>query len=287
MILNQNNFYGTVLSKFVLEGDMKEIITGLLLASISLFTVSCTQEDTHKVKVAINTGPDQVIWDEVIRLAKLTEGLDVEVVAFNDYVLPNKALNNKEVDANAFQSIPYLQTQMKENGYKFHIAGKTYIFPLAAYSKKISDINELQLGSLVAISNEASMRGRALLLLAENHLITLNEGVGFTPTVDDIIYNPKEIKFIEVDTPQLTEALNDPAVTIAIINNNFSSQIGLIATRDGLILENKNSPYANVIVTREDNKDDENIKKLISVLHSRQIELKFKEMYKGDALRAW
>lgn len=287
MILNQNNFYGTVLSKFVLEGDMKEIITGLLLASISLFTVSCTQEDTHKVKVAINTGPDQVIWDEVIRLAKLTEGLDVEVVVFNDYVLPNKALNNKEVDANAFQSIPYLQTQMKENGYKFHIAGKTYIFPLAAYSKKISDINELQLGSLVAISNEASMRGRALLLLAENHLITLNEGVGFTPTVDDIIYNPKEIKFIEVDTPQLTEALNDPTITIAIINNNFSSQIGLIATRDGLILENKNSPYANVIVTREDNKDDENIKKLISVLHSRQIELKFKEMYKGDALKAW
>ena len=74
---------------------------------------------------------------------------------------------------------------------------------------------------------------------------------------------------------------------MAIINNNFSSQIGLIATRDGLILENKNSPYANVIVTREDNKDDENIKKLISVLHSRQIELKFKEMYKGDAVKAW
>lgn len=266
---------------------MKEIITGLLLASISLFTVSCSQEDTHKVKVAINTGPDQVIWDEVIRLAKLTEGLEVEVIAFNDYERPNQALNNKDVDANAFQSIPYLQTQMKDYNYKFHIASKTYIFPLAAYSKKISDINELELGAHVAISNEASMRGRALLLLAENHLITLNENVGFTPTVDDIIYNPKEINFIEVDTPKLTEVLNDPSVTMAIINNNFSSQVGLIATRDGLILENKNSPYANVLVTREDNKDDENIKKLVSVLHSRQIELKFKEMYKGDAVRAW
>ncbi|MEQ4794723.1 MetQ/NlpA family ABC transporter substrate-binding protein, partial [Klebsiella variicola subsp. variicola] len=184
---------------------MKEIITGLLLASISLFTVSCSQEDTHKVKVAINTGPDQVIWDEVIRLAKLTEGLDVEVVASNDYELTNNALNSKEVDANAFHSIPYLQAQMKEYNYKFHIASKTYIFPLAAYSKKISDINELSSGSLVAISNEVSMKGRALLFLAENHLITLNENLGFTPTLDDIIYNPKEIKFIEVDTPKLTE----------------------------------------------------------------------------------
>ncbi|WP_193015344.1 MULTISPECIES: MetQ/NlpA family lipoprotein [Gammaproteobacteria] len=266
---------------------MKEIITGLLLASISLFTVSCSQEDTHKVKVAINTGPDQVIWDEVIRLAKLTEGLDVEVIAFNDYVLPNKALNNKDVDANVFQSIPYLQAQMKEHNYNFHIASKTFIFPLAAYSKKISDINELQSGSVVAISNEASMKGRALLLLAENQLITLNDNVGFTPTLDDIRSNPKEITFIEMDTPKLIDALNDPTVTIAIINNNFSSQIGLIATRDGLILENKNSPYANVIVTREDNKNDENIKKLISVLHSRQIELKFKETYKGDAVKAW
>ncbi|QAV24638.1 MetQ/NlpA family lipoprotein [Proteus hauseri] len=266
---------------------MKEIITGLLLASITLFTVSCSQEDENKVKVAINTGPDQVIWEEVIRLAKLTEGLDVEVIAFNDYELPNKALANKEVDANAFQSIPYLQTQMKEHNYKFHIASKTFIFPLAAYSKKISDINELEIGGHVAISNEASMRGRALLLLAENQLITLKEGVGFSPTIEDIVYNPKELFFVEFDTPKLTDALNDPTISVAFINNNFSSQMGLLATRDGLILENKTSPYVNIIVTREDNKNDEKIKRLINVIQSRQIELKVKEMYKGDAVRAW
>ncbi|HIE4507011.1 TPA: MetQ/NlpA family ABC transporter substrate-binding protein, partial [Proteus mirabilis] len=101
---------------------MKEIITGLLLASISLFSVSCSQEDTDVVKVAINTGPDQVIWDEVIRLAKLTEGLNVEVIAFNDYERPNKALENREVDVNVFQSIPYLQSEIKAHNYKFHIA---------------------------------------------------------------------------------------------------------------------------------------------------------------------
>lgn len=106
---------------------MKEIITGLLLASISLFSVSCSQEDTDVVKVAINTGPDQVIWDEVIRLAKLTEGLNVEVIAFNDYERPNKALENREVDVNVFQSIPYLQSEIKAHNYKFHIASKTYI----------------------------------------------------------------------------------------------------------------------------------------------------------------
>lgn len=266
---------------------MKEIITGLLLASISLFSVSCSQEDTDVVKVAINTGPDQVIWDEVIRLAKLTEGLNVEVIAFNDYERPNKALENREVDVNVFQSIPYLQSEIKAHNYKFHIASKTYIFPLAAYSKKISDISELEYGDVVAIPNEASMKGRALLLLAENHLISLKEGVGFLPSVEDIIDNPNALIFHEVETPILVEALDDPEVTMAVINNNFSSQIGLLATRDGLIMENKHSPYANVVVTRIDNMNDEKIKKLITVLHSRQVELKVQEMYKGDAVKAW
>ncbi|HEJ9660111.1 TPA: MetQ/NlpA family ABC transporter substrate-binding protein [Proteus mirabilis] len=266
---------------------MKEIITGLLLASITLFSVSCSQEDTNVVKVAINTGPDQVIWDEVIRLAKLTEGLHVEVVAFNDYESPNKALENREVDVNVFQSIPYLQSEIKAHNYQFYIASKTYIFPLAAYSKKISDISELGYGDVVAISNEASMKGRALLLLAENHLISLKEGVGFLPSVEDIIDNPNALIFHEVETPMLVEALDDPEVTMAVINNNFSSQIGLLATRDGLIMENKNSPYANVVVTRIDNMNDEKIKKLITVLHSRQVELKVQEMYKGDAVKAW
>ncbi|OAT39228.1 MetQ/NlpA family lipoprotein [Proteus myxofaciens] len=266
---------------------MKQIITGLLIASISFFTISCLQEDTNKVRVAINTGPDELIWDEIIHVAKMTEGLDVEVVAYNNYIQPNEALQKKEVDANAFQSIPYLELQMQEHNYKFNIASKTFLFPLAAYSKKISDINELKEGALIAISNDANIRGRALLLLEKENLITLKDGVGFLARPKDILYNPKSLQFIEVDTPQLADKLNDPSISMAIINNNFSSQAGLLATRDGLILENKNSPYANVIVTRVDNMNDEKIQKLISVLHSKSIELKVKEVYKGDAIKAW
>lgn len=265
---------------------MKQILIGFFLAS-SLFTTSCSQEDSNKVKVAINTGPDQVIWDEIIRLAKLSEGLEVEVIAYNDYVEPNEALNNHIVDANAFQSIPYLESEIAKNNYKFHIASKTFVYPLAAYSKKISDISELKQGDVVAISNEASMRGRALLLLANNHLITLKEGVGFLATINDITYNPNGLVFVEVDTPKLVEALNNPDVTISIINNNFSAQVGLLASRDGLFFENKNSPYANVIVTRIDNMNDERIKKLISIIRSKAIEVKVKEIYKGDAVSAW
>lgn len=271
----------------LLEGCMKQIITGLLIASISFFTISCSQEDTNKVRVAINTGPDELIWDEIIHVAKMTEGLDVEVVAYNNYIQPNEALQKKEVDANAFQSIPYLELQMQEHNYKFNIASKTFLFPLAAYSKKISDINELKEGALIAISNDANIRGRALLLLEKENLITLKDGVGFLARPKDILYNPKSLQFIEVDTPQLADKLNDPSISMAIINNNFSSQAGLLATRDGLILENKNSPYANVIVTRVDNMNDEKIQKLISVLHSKSIELKVKEVYKGDAIKAW
>lgn len=119
---------------------MRKVIFSALIATSALFLSACSPDEDNKVKVAINTGPDEAIWQEVQKVAKDKYNLDLEVISFNDYVLPNEALRNKDVDANAFQSLPYLEDQTKERGYKFAVVGKTFIFPIAAYSHKIKNI---------------------------------------------------------------------------------------------------------------------------------------------------
>ncbi|WP_247709704.1 MetQ/NlpA family ABC transporter substrate-binding protein, partial [Morganella morganii] len=164
---------------------------------------------------------------------------------------------------------------------------KTFIFPIAAYSKKIKSAAELPDGATVAISNEATTLGRSLLLLQAQGLIKLKDGVGYLPTTLDIIENPKKLKFAEIDTPQLTRTLDDPDVYLSIINNNFSSQVGLSAARDGLFMEGADSPYVNLIVVRAADKDNEKLKKLVAAFQSDEVLKKADEVYKGDAVRAW
>ncbi|WNN46417.1 MetQ/NlpA family ABC transporter substrate-binding protein [Winslowiella toletana] len=266
---------------------MRKVIFSALIATSALFLSACSPDEDNKLKVAINTGPDEAIWQEVQKVAKDNYNLDLEVISFNDYVLPNEALRNKDVDANAFQSLPYLEDQTKERGYKFAVVGKTFIFPIAAYSHKIKNIKELQDGATVTISNEATTLGRSLLLLQAQGLIKLKEGVGYLPTTLDIIENPKKLKLVEVDTPQLTRTLDDPNVSLSIINTNFSAQAGLSAARDGLFMEDAASPYVNALVAREDNKDSEKVQKLKDAFQSQQVADKAQEVYKGDAIKAW
>ncbi|MDC7860301.1 MetQ/NlpA family ABC transporter substrate-binding protein [Pantoea ananatis] len=265
---------------------MKGLFTALIASSVLLLS-ACSPDNDHKVKVAINTGPDEAIWQEVQKIAKDKYQLDVEVLNFNDYVLPNEALNNKEVDANAFQSLPYLEEQSKERGYKFAVVGKTFVFPIAAYSHKIKNISELKDGDTITLSNEATTLGRSLLLLQAQGLIKLKDGVGYLPTSLDITENPKHLKLVEVDTPQLTRTLDDPNVTLSIINTNFSAQAGLSARRDGLFMESASSPYVNALVSRQDNKDSDKIRKLKSALQSPEVAAKAEEVYKGDAIKGW
>lgn len=236
---------------------MKKLLSSVLIATSVALLSACSPDDNNKVKVAINTGPDEAIWKVVEQVAKDKYNLDVEVISFNDYVLPNEALNNKDVDANAFQTLPYLEAQSKERGYKFAIVGKTFVFPIAAYSRKIKNISELP------------------------------DGVGYLPTTLDIIDNPKHLKIVEVDTPQLTRTLDDPNVTLAIINTNFSAQVGLSAARDGLFMEGPDSPYVNAIVAREDNKDSKKIQELKEAFQTREVADKAQEVYKGDAIKGW
>ena len=148
----------------------KTLSLALIAASVELLS-ACSPDEDNKVKVAINTGPDEAIWKVVEQVAKEKYNLDVGVISFNVYVLTNEALNNNDVDANAFQTLPYLEAQSTERGYKFAIVGKTFVFPIAAYSKKIQTISELPDGATISISNETTTLGRSLLLLQALGLI--------------------------------------------------------------------------------------------------------------------
>ncbi|MEW6484017.1 MAG: MetQ/NlpA family ABC transporter substrate-binding protein [Pseudomonadota bacterium] len=266
---------------------MKKILLTSAIVLSALLLNACKQNDQDSVKVAINTGPDQQLWDTVKQVAKQKYHLDVQVIAFNDYVQPNEALLNKDVDANAFQSVPYLEMQEKERGYPFAILGKTFIFPIAAYSEKIKNISQLPDGATITLSNEATTLGRSLLLLQAQGLLKVKPEAGLLPTLLDITSNPKHLNILQVDTPQLARTLDDPKVYLSVINNNFASLAGLSASRDGLFMEGKASPYLNVLVVRKDNINDKKLQELKEAFQSQEVLDKANEIYKGDVIKAW
>lgn len=245
------------------------------------------KNDPNHIKVGIAAGLEQEIAEAAKLEAKEKYNLDVELVAFNDYVIPNEALNNGEIDANAFQHVPYLEEQSKQRGYKLAVVGKTFVYPIVAYSKKIKDISQLEIGSTIAIPNDPTNGGRALLLLQKNGLLKLKDGIGLLPKVTDIVANPRQLKIFELEAPQLPGVLDDKQVVIAIINNNFAAQGGLTYEEQGLFREDSDSPYMNVIVSREDNKDAENVKNFVKAYQSEAVAKAAEKAFKDGAIKGW
>ena len=148
-------------------------------------------------------GAEQQVAEVAQKVAKEKYGLDVELVTFNDYVLPNEALSKGDIDLNAFQHKPYLDQQIKDRGYKLVPVGSTFVYPIAGYSKKIKSLDELKDGSQIALPNDPTNLGRSLLLLQKVGLIKLKDGVGLLPTVLDVTENSKNLKLVELEAPQL------------------------------------------------------------------------------------
>lgn len=271
--------------------SMKKYIL-LFVASLPMLCFLLTgcgnakRNDPNHIKVGVQSGPEYVVAEEAKRVAKDKYGLEVELIEFNDYVMPNTALDQEDIDVNVFQHKPFLEDQIKQRGYHFVAVGNTFIYPLAGYSKKIKSVAELQDGSQVAIPNDATNGGRALLLLQEQNLIKLKANVGYTPTVVDIIENPKNLKIVELEAPQLPRVLDDKQVAVAIINNTYAGQAGL-TLNEAIFKESTSSPYVNVIVAREDNKDAENVKKFIQAYQSEEVAKVAERTFKGGAVKAW
>ncbi|MBO9204263.1 MULTISPECIES: methionine ABC transporter substrate-binding lipoprotein MetQ [Niastella] len=263
------------------------IVTGLLISLLISCAGSGNKKNAKHLKVGVVSGPEFNIANAAKEVALKKYNLDVELITFNDYVIPNEALSQGDIDLNAFQHKPYLDAQSKQRGYKLAIVGNTFVYPIAGYSRKIKSLGELQAGSTIAIPNDPTNGGRSLLLLQKNNLLQLKEGVGLLPKITDIVANPKNIKIVELEAPQLPRSLDDQQITIAIINNNFAAQAGLISTRDGLFVEDKSSPYVNLIVARDDNKSDEKVKQFVAAYQSVEVEQVAEKEFKGGAIKGW
>lgn len=262
-------------------------VIALLVATIVTGCGTKNNNDPNHIKVGVASGPEYNVALAAQQVAKEQYNLDVELISFNDYVIPNEALNQGDIDVNAFQHKPYLEEQSKQRGYKLAIVGNTFIYPIAGYSKKIKHLDELQPESTILIPNDPTNGGRALLLLQQHGLLTLKAGVGLLPKVTDITDNPKNLKILELEAPQLPRALDDANVTIAIINNTFSAAAGLIPSRDALFIEDKESPYVNLIVAREDNKDEAKVKTFVKAFQSTEVEQAAEREFKGGAVKGW
>ncbi|MGG5208194.1 methionine ABC transporter substrate-binding lipoprotein MetQ [Chryseobacterium sp. MIQD13] len=268
---------------------MKKIkITGLLTVVLLIFTAcSGKKNDPNHIVVGITYGPEMEIAVAAQKVAKEKYNLDVELIPFNDYVVPNEALNNGDIEANAFQHVPYLNEQSKQRGYKLAVVGNTFVYPIVAYSKKIRNISQLQNGSTIVIPNDPTNEGRSLLLLQKNGLLKLKEGTGLLPKVTDITENPKQLKILEIEAPQLPRVLDDKEVTIAVINNNFASQAELDADKQGVFKEDKDSPYVNVIVATHENKNSAKVKNFVKAYQSDEVAKKAEEIFKSGAVKGW
>ena len=248
-----------------------------------------SDKSAEKSEVTLKIGATPVPHAELLEQIKpdlKAQGINLEIVEFNDYVQPNIALNDKELDANFFQHEPYLNDFINEHkDVKLVNAGGVHIEPMGIYSKNITDLKDLEDGAIVSIPNDPTNGGRALLLLQKAELIKLKEGAKETATVQDIADNPKNLVIQEVEAAQLPRTLED--VTISIINTNFAMNADLNPMKDALFIEDSTSPYVNIVAVRAGDENREDIKKLLNALKSDNIKKFIEDKYKGAIVPAF
>jgi len=242
---------------------MKKFLLAILLALIIPAAVFAADKT---IVIGVTPFPHKDIMT-VVKGVLAKEGYDLQIKEFTDYVTPNTALAEKSLDANFFQHVPYLENMNKEKNLGLIWVAKIHIEPLGLYSKKIKKLNEIKTGAQIAIPNDPTNCARALRLLEKNGLIKVK--AGDLVTAKDVTYNPKKIKFHELDAAQLPRTLQD--VDASVINTNFAVEAKLIPAKDAIIIEGKDSPYANVIAVRAADKNSPKIKALVKAANSKEV----------------
>ena len=250
------------------------------------FGVAAQAQDKQRLKVGISVGNAEQIF-EVVKKVAARDGLQLDIVVFNDYQLPNAALAAGDLDANAFQHQPFLDNQNKARGFDIVPVGLTVTAPLGFYSRKIKSLDALPEGASVGIQNDPSNGNRALLLLQSAGLVTLKpEAVrNNTATPLDVTANPKKLKLIPLDAAQLPRSLDDLA--IASINNDYAEKAGLSLARDAVIKESPQSPYANLIAVRRVDKDQAWAKRLVAADQSPEVKQFIATQFNGALVPAF
>ncbi|MDO4643150.1 MAG: MetQ/NlpA family ABC transporter substrate-binding protein [Cardiobacteriaceae bacterium] len=199
--------------------------------------------------------------------------------------MPNVALADGSIDANAFQHKPYLDVMVKDRGFDLTPVGHTFVYPIGAYSQKLKNIEELKDGATIALPGDPSNEGRSLILLDKKGLIKLKDANNLEATVADIAENPHNFKFNEIEAAQIPNVL--PDVDLAFINSNYAINANLVPKKDALIMEAPDSPYVNLIVVRTADKDKEEVKKFVEAYHSKAVEESAEKVFKGAAVKGW
>lgn len=237
--------------------------------------------------VTLRVGASPVPHEEILNFVKdklAKEGVNLEIVTFNDYVTPNLSLNDGSLDANFMQHQPYLDEFNKQRGTDLVSVGKVHLEPMSVYSNKIKDLKDLPDGATVAIPNDPTNGGRALLVLQSAGLIKLRSDAPITATPADIAENPKNLKFTELEPPQLPRSLSD--ADIAVINSNFALEAKL-NPKDALFTESKNSPYANIVAVKKGNENNPAVLKLVQELNSPEVKDFINKKYNGAIVPAF
>ncbi|MDD1506262.1 MULTISPECIES: MetQ/NlpA family ABC transporter substrate-binding protein [unclassified Pseudomonas] len=258
---------------------MKKLLTAL--AVVAAFSSAAQAE---ALRVAASAVPHAEILN-FVKPALAKEGVELDVKVFTDYVQPNVQVAEKRLDANFFQHQPYLDEFNKSRGTSLVSVGGVHVEPFGAYSSKIKDLKDLPQGANVVIPNDATNGGRALLLLQKAGVITLKDPTNILSTPKDIAENPKGIKVRELEAATLPRVLTQ--VDLALINTNYALEAKLNPTQDALAIEGSDSPYVNILVTREDNKDSPAVQKLVKALHSDEVKAFILEKYKGAVVPAF
>ncbi|GFZ32730.1 lipoprotein [Clostridium zeae] len=264
------------------------IALALTIGATALAGCGAKSASAEKKKEVIKlgvTGDDHRVWDNVKeRLAK--ENIQLEIVTFSDYVRPNQALNDGDIDANAFQTIAYFDQFKKDHNLDLTSIGYTVLAPMGIYSKKIKDIKTLKDGAKVAIPNDATNEGRALLLLQDAGLIKLKDGTGIKPTLKDIVENTKKLNITELVATQIPRSIED--VDIAVINNGVAVDAGYAPLKDAIYIEDtkkeSSKNYFNLIAVRTKDKDSALLKKLVEVYQTDETKKVIEETTKGSSI---
>ncbi|WP_114418887.1 MetQ/NlpA family ABC transporter substrate-binding protein [Marinospirillum perlucidum] len=255
-----------------------------LLAALLLLTGFSLAAQAEKLEVAATAVPHAELL-EFIKPALAEEGIDLQVRVFTDYVQPNVQVSEGRLDANFFQHQPYLNEYNRSRDANLVSLAGIHVEPFGAYSNRHDSLDALPEGAQVVLPNDATNGGRALLLLQEAGLIEIAEEAGITATPRDIVSNPKNLRFRELEAATLPRVLGQ--VDLALINTNYALEAGLNPTQDALVLEGPASPYVNILVSREDRQDDERLQKLVTALQSDAVKAFIEENYKGAVVPAF
>ncbi|TSB47634.1 MetQ/NlpA family ABC transporter substrate-binding protein [Alkalicoccobacillus porphyridii] len=244
-------------------------------------TEGFSKDNPVDVRIGIS-GTDSRQWDFISEKA-VEEGINIDIVSFNDYVQPNQALADGDIDANAFQTVSYFDNFREEQGLDLEAIGTTILAPLGVYSDRYDSVDDIPDGAEILIANEVTNQARNLMLLQEAGLIELEDDFGITSGLDQIADNPKNLKLTEVVPANAPRLMQD--VDAAVINNGIAVDAGLSPTEDSLAREDETAtPYINIIAARTDNADDPALQRLVEIYQSDEVKEFIEEEYQGATI---